>query len=124
MLLVQELAASQGSAGDGMGKRLGLGLRGRRSSQGGLGLGGRCGRREECDLLADGATEVVESLADIGWVVVGFLRVLVTDKGGMSARNRPQARELELVYSRHSQHLLVDLLQGIDTLLEVDVVGW
>lgn len=28
------------------------------------------------------------------------------------------------MYSRHSQHLLVDLLQGIDTLLEVDVVGW
>lgn len=45
----------------------------------------------------------------------------------MSARNRgrgPQAWELELIYSRHSQHLLVDLLQGIDTLLEVDVVGW
>lgn len=26
--------------------------------------------------------------------------------------------------SRHSQHLLVNLLQGIDTLLKVDVVGW
>lgn len=127
MLLVQELAASQGGAGDGMSKRLGLGLRGRRGSQGSLGLGGRCGRREEGDLLADGATEVVESLGDVGWVVVGFLRVLVTDRGGMSARNRgrrPQGRELELMYSRHSQHLLVDLLQGIDTLLEVDVVGW
>lgn len=45
----------------------------------------------------------------------------------MSARHRGrrlQAGKLELLYSRHSQHLLVDLLQGIDTLLEVDVIGW
>lgn len=127
MLLVQELAASQGGAGDGMGERLGLGLRGGRGSQGGLGLGRRRGRREEGDLLADGATEVVERLGDVGWVVIGFLGVLVTDKGGMSARHRGwrlQAGKLELLYSRHSQHLLVDLLQGIDTLLEVDVIGW
>lgn len=26
--------------------------------------------------------------------------------------------------SRNSQHLLVNLLQGIDALLELDVVGW
>lgn len=81
VLLMQELAAGQGGAGDGVGKRLGLGLRRRRGGQGGLGLGGRRGRREEGDLLTDGATEVVESLADVGGVVVGFLRVLVTDKG-------------------------------------------
>ena len=32
--------------------------------------------REESDLFGDGATEVVERLADIRWVIVGLIGVL------------------------------------------------
>lgn len=30
----------------------------------------------------------------------------------------------KLLYLRNLEHLLVDLLQGVDTLLELDVVRW
>lgn len=54
--------------------RLGFGRGGR--GQGGLGLcgGGRVG--EELDLLTDRAAQVVEGLADVGRVVVGFVGIL------------------------------------------------
>lgn len=55
---------------------LGLGLRGRGRGKSGLGLGGRTGLREKLDLLIDGAAQVVEGLADVGWVVVGLVGVL------------------------------------------------
>lgn len=76
VLLVQRLAASQAGAGDRVGEGLGLRLGGRGSSQGCLGLGGGCGRREERDLLANGAAEILEGLLDVGRVVVGFVGVL------------------------------------------------
>ena len=56
---------------------------------------------EKCDLFRDRTAEVVEGFADVGWVVVGFIGVLRGDL----------------------EHLLVDLLEGIDTLLKLDVVG-
>lgn len=55
---------------------LGLRLRGRGRGQRSLGLGGRAGMRQELDLLVDGAAQVVEGLADVGWVVVGLVGVL------------------------------------------------
>lgn len=126
VLLVEELAASQGSAGNGVGEGLGLGLRRGRGRQGGLGLGGGRGGREELDLFADGSAEVAEGLFDVGWVVVGFGSILVTDKGaGLLAKQRGVGADgaSKSPYSRHSQHLLVNLLQGIDALFQVDVVG-
>lgn len=55
---------------------LGLGLRRRGCGERSLGFGGRCGIGEEVDLLRDGAAEVVEGLADVGWVVIGLVGVL------------------------------------------------
>lgn len=81
MLLVQSLAASQGSTGDSVGKGLWLGLCSGRSSQGGLGLSGSGGRGEKLNLLADGAAEVGEGLIDVSRVVVGFGGVLGADIG-------------------------------------------
>lgn len=66
----------EGGAGNGMVERLGLGLCRGGSSEGSLGFGGRGGAGEEVHLLRDGASEVVEGFADIGWVVVGFVGVL------------------------------------------------
>lgn len=102
---------------------LGLGLCGGRRCQGGLSLGGRGGGREQGDLLADSSAEVAEGLFDVGRVVVGLGRVLVTDK----RRDRQRSLCDSVVGSsrwhpRYSQHLLVDLFQSIDALLKVDVV--
>lgn len=55
---------------------LGLGLRGRRGGQSGLGLCGGGGLRKELDFFIDGATQVVERLADVGRIIVGFIGVL------------------------------------------------
>lgn len=121
MLLVQELAACKGGAGDGVGEGLGLGLRGGGRGQGGLGLGGRASGGEQLDLLADGPAEIAKGLIDVARVVVGFGRVLVADKGETLSANCPRAGS-SVFHSRHSQHLLVDLLQGIDALLQVDVI--
>lgn len=59
-----------------MAERLGLRLGRRRGREGSLGLGGGSGTREEVDLFRHGAAEVVEGLADVGRVVVGFVGVL------------------------------------------------
>ena len=66
----------EGGAGDGMAEGLGLGLCRGRGDEGGLGFGGRGGVGEEVDFLRDGAAEVGDGLADVGWVVVGFVGVL------------------------------------------------
>lgn len=126
MLLVEELAASQGGASDGVGKGLGLGLCRGRGRQGGLGLGGRGGGGEELDLLADSSAEVAEGFLDVGRVVVGLGSILVADKGegASSVEQSTSASHILGWYSRHCQHLLVDLLQGIDALFQIDVVGW
>jgi hypothetical protein len=39
-------------------------------------FGGRVGGGEEVDFLGNGATQVVEGFAKVGWVVVGFVGVL------------------------------------------------
>ena len=44
-----------------------------RGREGGLGFGGRGGVGEEVDFVGNGAAEVVEGLADVGGVVVGFV---------------------------------------------------
>lgn len=59
-----------------MAEGLGLGLCSRRSGQGGLSLGGRGGIGEEVDLLGDGAAEISDGLADVGWVIVRLVGVL------------------------------------------------
>lgn len=89
MLLVQGLAASQGSTGDSMRKGLWLGLCSGGSSQGGLSLGGGGGRGQKLDLLADGTAEVGEGLIDVSGVVVGFGGVLVADRAEYSSAKVP-----------------------------------
>ena len=59
-----------------MAEGLGLRLRGGGCGEGGLGFGGGGRGGEQLDLLADGAAEVVEGLADVGRVVVGLVGVL------------------------------------------------
>lgn len=95
MLLVQGLAASQGSAGDSVGKGLWLGLRSGRSSQGGLSLGGGGGGGQELNLLADSTAEVGEGLIDISRVVIGFGRVLVADRAGNNSAKVPGLKEMQ-----------------------------
>jgi hypothetical protein len=79
---------------------LGLGLCLGSSGQGSLGLGGRGCARQELDLLGDILGQVGKGLADVGRVVVCLVGVLRCD----------------------SQQLLVNKLQGIDTLLKLNVV--
>lgn len=68
-------------AGDGMTEGLGLRLcRGWRCECG-LGFGRGGGGREEVYFLRDGATKVVEGLADVGRVVVGLVGVLRAGPG-------------------------------------------
>ena len=74
--LGQGLRSSQGGAGNGVVEGLGLGLRGRRGSQGSLGLCGGGGLGEKLNLLVDGASQVIEGFANIGGIIVGFVGVL------------------------------------------------
>lgn len=76
VMLVEDLAAGQTGAGDGMVEGLGLGLRGRGSNEGGLGFAGRSGGRKEGDLFAHGAAKVLEGLSNIGGVVVSLVGIL------------------------------------------------
>ena len=73
---VQRLRARQRRPRQRVADRLGLRLGRWRRGQGRLRLGRRRGAREQLDLLRDGAPEVVEGFADVGRVVVGFVRVL------------------------------------------------
>ena len=66
----------ESGAGNSMAEGLGLGLCGRRGSEGGLGFGGGGCAGQQVDFFCHGAAEVVEGLADVGWVVVGFVGVL------------------------------------------------
>lgn len=70
------MAAGEGGASDGVGEGFGLGLRAGGSGEGRLGFGGGFGVGEEVDLVGYGASEVVEGLADVGGVVIGFVGVL------------------------------------------------
>lgn len=88
-------------ARNGVAERLGLRLGRGRRRQSLLGFGGRGGARQQRDLLRDGAAQVVERLADVGRVVVGLVGVL----------------------RRDLQHRRVHLLQRVDTLLQLNVVG-
>lgn len=72
VLLVEDLGAREGGAGDGVGEGLGLGLGGGRGGQGGLGFCRGGGGGEEGDFLRDGAAEVLEGLLDVRGVVVSF----------------------------------------------------
>lgn len=83
-----------------MAERLGLRLRGRGGRERGLGFCGRGRGRQQVHFLRHGAPEVIEGFPDVGRVVVGFVRIL----------------------GCHLEHLRVDLLEGIDTLLELDIV--
>lgn len=79
---------------------LGLGLCLGRGSEGSLSFGSGGGARQELDLLGDVLGQIGKGLADVGRVVVCFVGVLRCD----------------------GQQLLVNELQGIDALLELDVV--
>jgi len=125
MLLMQRLAAGKTGPGDRMGKRLRLGLGRRWCRESGLCLGWGGGGREEVDLLTDGAPEVLECLLNIRRVIVRLVRVLGTVELAASARAilklaHEKGQEQNL---RDSQHLLVNCLQGINPLLQVNVVG-
>ena len=69
----EQLAAGERGASDGVGEGLRLGLRAGRSGEGRLSFAGRFGVGKEIDLFSDGTSEVVERLADVGRVVVGFV---------------------------------------------------
>lgn len=99
--------------------RLGSG----RSNEGGLSLSRRGGRRKEGDLFADGAAKILEGLLDIRGVVVGLVGVLRAIKPCQNTNSRACSAGRYRVDLRHSKHLLVGLLEGIDTLLEIDIVG-
>jgi hypothetical protein len=116
LLRGEHVRGVDGGAGNGMAERLGLRLRRGGSSEGGLGFGGGGGRREKVDLLRNGAAEIVEGLADVGWIVVGFVGVLRTRRSDWGARGalREAVRDLE--------HGRVHLFQRIDALLKLNVV--
>lgn len=124
VILVQGLATSQTGASNGMAEGLGLGLGGRRSDKSGLSLGGGGGGGKERNLFANGASEVLESLLDIGRVVVSLVGILG------AAGHEPLVIRRRWIYEcfgyrivRDIEHLLVSLLQGVHLLFEVDVVG-
>ena len=56
-----------------MGEGFGLGFCAGRSGEGCLGFCRRFGVGKEVDLFGYGASEVVEGLADVGRVVIGFI---------------------------------------------------
>lgn len=123
MLLVQRLAAGNTGPGNRMGERLGLRLGGRWCRESGLRLGWGGSRREEIDLLADGATEVLECLFDIRRVIVRFVRVLGPIVLAASAYAISKlVREKGSANLRDSQHLLVNSLQSINPLLQINVI--
>jgi len=72
-------------ARDGMAEGLGLRLRGWRCGERGLSLGGGGGGGEKLDFLGDGAAQVVEGLAEVGWVVVGFVGILRSGNKGVTS---------------------------------------
>jgi hypothetical protein len=69
MLLLKEVAAGQGSAGNRMCEGLWLRLGCWRGSESSLGFSWRGGSGEEVDLLADTAAKVGDILADVAIVV-------------------------------------------------------
>jgi hypothetical protein len=79
--------------------------------------GGVCGG-EEMDFLGYGASEVIEGFAKVGWVVVGFIGVL-----GAGLQSMDSCNGSNICILRDLKHLLVYLLESIDTLLELDIVG-
>lgn len=76
LLRREHVRGVEGGTCHGMAEGLGLGLCGGRGSEGGLGLSGRRSAGEQVDLFRHCAAEVVEGLADVGGVVVGFVCVL------------------------------------------------
>lgn len=63
-----------------MGEGLGLRLCAGRSGKCCLGFARRGGVGEEVDFVGDGAAKVVEGLADVGRVVIGFVGILRSGK--------------------------------------------
>ena len=70
------MTADEGGASDSVGEGLRLGLCAGGSGESCLGFARGFGVGEEVDFISDGASEVVEGLADVGRVVVGFVGVL------------------------------------------------
>lgn len=126
VLLVEQLGAGQAGTGNGMVEGLRLGLRGRGRGQSSLCFGGSGRRRKQLDLLANGATKILEGLLDVGGVVIGFIGVLgAVIRNGRLAHGYDQGSLVVVVfeYSRYGKKLLVNLLQGIHPLLQVNVIG-
>lgn len=59
-----------------MGESLGLRLCARWGRKCCLGFCGRGGMGEKIDFVGDGAAKVIEGLADVGGIVVSFVRIL------------------------------------------------
>lgn len=75
--MLQQLGGCKSGTGDGVIEGLGLRFGGRRRSQGRCRLRGRMCFAHECHFIPDTATKVGKGLADIRWVVVGLIVVLV-----------------------------------------------
>ena len=67
------MTASEGGAGDSVGKGLRLRLCAGGRGESRLGFAGGFCVGEEVDLIGYGASEVIEGLANVGRVVVGFI---------------------------------------------------
>lgn len=67
------MTTSQGGASDSMGEGFRLGLCAGGSRESCLGLGRGFGMGKEVDLISYGASKVVEGLANVGRVVIGFI---------------------------------------------------
>ena len=76
MGLIEELAAREGGARDGVVEGFGLRFCRGWGREGRLDVRGRRRVGQEVDLFGDGTAKVVEGFADVGRIVVGFVRVL------------------------------------------------
>ena len=76
MSLVEELTACEGGARDGVVEGFWLRFCRGWGREGGLDVRGGRGVGEKVDLFGNGAAKVVERFANVGRVIVGFVRVL------------------------------------------------
>ena len=74
---------------------------------------------QEGELFCNGAGEVGDGFADVGGVVVGFVGVLGARGGLAEALHVTRVED-----ARGRKELLVCSLESIDTLFELNVVGW
>jgi len=76
MLLLEQLAAGQTGASNGMVEGLWLWFSRWRSSKGSLSFSRRGCSRQEVDLFTNGAAEVAEAFLEVRGIIIGFVGIL------------------------------------------------